>query len=288
MDTSRFISNTKGQGPRVHFGVGLDWKKEEERTSSGCASRRERKQRKRQNKMAFEAETQKIHRQMAHAFRILKEGEFEGRLLKVWNEPGGANGVFGTMMAGFLRAVGVPEPKGAIQNKLAWFRATNLEFNNAFLDRRSAYDFLRAFCGADHFRKEFGFESDPQPSSSEDESLHLAPLDLADNRGSDTGESRAEYVVENEADAAGAASASGPSDRGKTATEQDKTKTAAAPANHGSKVIANAAVASAAAAGASNQEDTVTEQDEMKETAVVTEPVAKKQKTVGWLSEPCS
>jgi hypothetical protein len=275
MATSRFISNTKVQG-RVHFDVGLDWKKEEERTSSGWASRKERKERNRQIKMANKVEEQKQGLQAAHAFRVLKEGDFEERLLKVWNKSGGANGLLGTMMAGFLRVAGGPE--GAIQHKLAWFRASNLEFNNALLDRHNASDYLSTFCINGDFRQEFCFVSDPQPSSLENESLHPAPLDPANSRSSDKGESRAEHVVANEADAAGAARASAPSDREETATEQDDTKMAAAPTNPGIKVISNAAVA--IVAGASNQEDTVVEQDEMKEAAVVTEPVAKKQKTV--------
>jgi hypothetical protein len=276
MATSRLISSTKGQG-RVHFDVGLDWKKEEERTSSGCASRKERKERNRQIKMANKVEEQKRRRQTAIAFQVLKEGDFEGRLLKVWNKSGGAKGFLGYVMTEFLRAVG--GPGGAIENKLAWFRASNLEFNNALLDRHNASDYLSAFCINDDFRQEFCFVSDPQPSSLENESLHPAPLDPANSRSSDKGESRAEHVVANEADAAGAARASAPSDREETATEQDDTKMAAAPTNPGIKVISNAAVA--IVAGASNQEDTVVEQDEMKQAAVVTEHVAEKQKSVG-------
>jgi hypothetical protein len=126
MATSRLISNTKGQG-RGRFDVGLDWKKEEERTCSGCVSRKERKERKRQIKMADEAEEQNIRRQMAYAFRDLKEVRSEQRLLRVYNDSGGDDGAFGLQLNGFLRAAGAPE--GTVQTRLAWFRKSNREFN---------------------------------------------------------------------------------------------------------------------------------------------------------------
>jgi hypothetical protein len=230
-----------------------------------------------------------------------------------------------------------------VRFKQDWHGFVKAIVNSIMFERRAAHETLSFLCRTEDFRQEFCFASNPQPSSSDDESLRPDPLDpavnrrhlrrvfrgnpaggdfvleyldIVDSRSSEIGEHRAEHVmvneadaaevvvneadaagvVVNEADAAGVGNASAPSDRDNAVTEQDDTKTAAAPTNPGAEVISIAAFASAAGAGAgafasaaaaaagagaSDQEDTMTEQDGMKEAAVENESMAKKQKTVG-------